>query len=408
MSTPYRTLKNTRILEDTTRFPTTFGNEFPRRAGCRTRRRSSRPGIEQLEGRALLSVITFTDRGAWRTALGGAPTRLIDFNGFPMNTPASTQYASSGIIFDSGVIDQTGAAPNSLNAAFNGQTIMWHFTVPVFAVGWDRTNTADIHDYEVFDQSGQLLSRLELHPAPTSGGPIFGGFISDVPIGKATSFSPNDDQRHSIDNIEFAVSTQPDLAVTQVGLNRAGLYALYRVDGAPLPAATTAEFWWASGDSPSQKLALAAAPVDIPAGTSVGPHDDVGVLAANENLPPPQGTTHLLVIFDPNNAIDESNENNNFAAIPVHFGPKVEVNARHSDGTLVTDASPLIMNELYTVEAKIINYDSLPHSYHVHWTGFVAPPVGGFTPALALPQDFDTGQVPPDSSVTWTSDQFHY
>jgi hypothetical protein len=205
-----------------------------------------------------------------------------------------------------------------------------------------------------------------------------------------------------------SLALKPDLSVVDLVYNSAGVGLVYEVDGAPLPAKTIVEYDWASGANVSQKLGPAADPVVLPAGTSVGAHDGAGVLAGDLRLPPPSGTTHLLVLLDPSNLIGDPTPNDNIRAIPVHFGPSVQVNERHLDGTLVTDAAPLTMNESYTVEVTIINYDSLPHSYHVHWAGVVVTPVGGLTPSFALPQDFDTDPILPDSSAAWTSYQFHY
>jgi len=43
--------------------------------------------------------------------------------------------------------------------------------------------------------------------------------LSDVPIAFATSFSPNDDQRHSIDNLTFVEVLEPTtLAMLGTGL----------------------------------------------------------------------------------------------------------------------------------------------------------------------------------------------
>ncbi|HEY9621561.1 MAG TPA: hypothetical protein V6C78_14460 [Crinalium sp.] len=164
--------------------------------------------MTSLAAPATAGVLTFTDRDAWRNALNGKATTLIDFNGFPPNTPASKQYASQGIIFkpDQGVlpiISRDGGAFDTLDTAVGGQTIKWKFTGTVFAVGWDRTSGDDSYEYKIFDTSANLIGQLNLDIPTDLGGLPFGGFISDIPIGSASNFSPNGDQRASIDNIEF-------------------------------------------------------------------------------------------------------------------------------------------------------------------------------------------------------------
>src|ERR1041384_5863023 len=44
-------------------------------------------------------VTTFTNRTAWLSALAGAPTQLIDFQGLPNGTLISNQYAPQGVRF---------------------------------------------------------------------------------------------------------------------------------------------------------------------------------------------------------------------------------------------------------------------------------------------------------------------
>jgi hypothetical protein len=47
---------------------------------------------------------------------------------------------------------------------------------------------------------------------------VFGGFISDVPIGFASCFSDNNDQLHSIDNLRFGFATLPRLRAAFLSL----------------------------------------------------------------------------------------------------------------------------------------------------------------------------------------------
>src|SRR6185436_11900353 len=169
------------------------------------------------------AVATFRDRTGWQTALGSAATTPIDFEGFPEGTPISTQYLPLGVEFlpDNGFLSVIRLG--TLDTAVGGQTHQIHFTMPVWAVGWDRTSGNDSYIYQVFDVNGGLLATLNLSTPTEDGGPIFGGFRSDVSIGLATSFSPNDDQRASLDNLAFAPVPEPSTWVlTALG----GLVAL--------------------------------------------------------------------------------------------------------------------------------------------------------------------------------------
>jgi len=203
-----------------------------------------------------------------------------------------------------------------------------------------------------------------------------------------------------------AILTKTDIVVTQVGVENAGLAALYRIDGAPLPAATTAVFYWSKGPNLSSDHVLAADPIVIPAGTSIGSHDDVGVLTQDEK-DAPIGTAYLVVMFDPNNTIVETHEDNNLLSTPVTLAPLVELVAKHADGTVVSDVAPLLFKEPYTIALTVTNRDDEPHDFHVTWGGSRGE-VSGFTPDFALPLDSDTGPIAPGASVTLTSSPFQY
>jgi hypothetical protein len=175
--------------------------------------------------RAYSAVNTFTDRAMWQSSLGGAPTAQIDFEGLPDGTPITTQYLGLGVGFspDNGNLPTIYSAcstcdGNTLNTLNSGQTIRMRFTTPVLGVGWDHPSRDDSHVYQIFDVNGALLATLDL-PIPLDlGGPIFGGFTSHAPIGFATSFSPNDDQRHLIDNLTFTVPEPSSLWLCAVGV----------------------------------------------------------------------------------------------------------------------------------------------------------------------------------------------
>ena len=163
------------------------------------------------------AVNTFTNSQAWLNALFGAGARsttIFGFNFFPPNPrPAaiSNQFAGAGFEF----LAQDGQFPITIDYETNGvlstplfpntaQVIRWRFTRVFNAVGWERATDDDTHFYRIFDTNNAEIGFLDFRTPTRLGGPVFGGFISDVPIGSASSFSDNNDQLHSIDNLRYA------------------------------------------------------------------------------------------------------------------------------------------------------------------------------------------------------------
>ncbi len=198
------------------------------------------------------AVNTFTNREAWLTAVSatGVPwTAIFGFNFFPPNPrPAaiSNQFAGAGFEF----LAQDGQFPITVGPN-TGQTIRWRFTTLINAVGWERSSADDTHVYRIFDVNNVEIGVIDFR-TPTQVGPIFGGFVSDVPIGFASSFSDNNDQLHTIDNLRYAAFPLL-LAIsrrnpTEVGLGWPTNYTGYRLEYAEsLPAPT----WNAVTNSPT-------------------------------------------------------------------------------------------------------------------------------------------------------------
>jgi hypothetical protein len=159
----------------------------------------------------------------------------------------------------------------------------------------------------------------------------------------------------------------------------------------------------------SQKLGPAASPVPIPAGTAAGTHDDVGVLALDE-LPPPPGTTHLLVLFYPDRTVDESDYTNDFAAVRVVLPPKVEVVAQRlsADGSFSTATDQVFLNEPYYVVIRVTNVDTEPHNYHVDFSENLKTDLVDFTGLYSGPGSFDTGILQPNATYTATLGEFKH
>jgi len=173
-------------------------------------------------GRLHGAVNTFTNAQGWLIAVsaaGARSTTTFGFNYIPPNPrPAaiSNQYAGAGFEF----LSQDGQFPITIDYQTNGvlstplrpgtgQTIRWRFTIPINAVGWERAIDGDTHFYRIFDVNNVELGVLDFRTPTQLGGPVFGGFISDVPIGFASSFSDNNDQLHTIDNLRYAFAPEP-------------------------------------------------------------------------------------------------------------------------------------------------------------------------------------------------------
>jgi hypothetical protein len=173
------------------------------------------------------AVNTFTSSEAWSTTVGaaGGNSTLFGFNFFPPQPrPAaiSNQFSNAGFEF----LSQDGQFPITIDYGTNGgvlstpllpntgQTIRWRFTRPIHAVGWERASDDDTHVYQIFDVNNVVIGVIDFRTPTRLGGPVFGGFITDVPIVFASSFSDNNDQLHSIDNLRYASIAPSRLAVS--------------------------------------------------------------------------------------------------------------------------------------------------------------------------------------------------
>jgi hypothetical protein len=214
------------------------------------------------------AVNTFTNREAWSAAVytaGARWTTIFGFNFYPPNPrPAaiSNQFAGAGFEF----LAQDGEFPITIGETTNGilstplrpntgQTIRWRFTTPIKAVGWERASDDDTHVYRIFDVNNVEIGVIDFRTPTRLGGPVFGGFISDVPIGFALSFSDNNDQLHSIDNLRYAAVAEsgPLLVIsrrnaTEAMLNWETNVTGYRLEYAESLAAPT---WNAVTDVPT-------------------------------------------------------------------------------------------------------------------------------------------------------------
>lgn len=112
----------------------------------------------------------------------------------------------------------------------------------------------------------------------------------------------------------------PDIVAVALAWNNAtgGVDARYRVNNGALAIATTAKLFWANGTSTANILSPTPIHTEpIPVGTG-GPGSS-GVITFNAPASsfgtPPAGTTHVLLVLDYDNQVQESDENNNSSAI---------------------------------------------------------------------------------------------
>ncbi|MFC1757753.1 tandem-95 repeat protein [Planctomycetota bacterium] len=128
----------------------------------------------------------------------------------------------------------------------------------------------------------------------------------------------NDVEGHRTDLSGYFIeheSLQTDYIGRDIDLTVRGIDFSYWLTGAPAAQDTYASIYWASSDTVDSILGQAAAPVDIPASTPLGATVTVNVSANlfESRIP---GATHLLVVLDAPQLIDEGpNEANNILAI---------------------------------------------------------------------------------------------
>ena len=154
----------------------------------------------------------------------------------------------------------------------------------------------------------------------------FTGQIDEVSI---YNRALNPDEIQSIYNAgsDGKCKDKPDIAPTSLTGNTAqgGVDFGYEVTGADLTQDTTAALYWASGTTTDTILEPATTPIPIPKTTPVGQVQTVHLAPTDFPGGPAPGATHLLLVVDPNNVINESDENNNsFAlAVPTNHPPEI-------------------------------------------------------------------------------------
>ena len=128
----------------------------------------------------------------------------------------------------------------------------------------------------------------------------------------------------------------PDVRVTQLDWNILRDYApqwgwrgvdvSYQVAGADLPAGCEAAFYWARGPSRGEVLGGPIAVQTLEWAQGSYQLNDPALWDR-----PPLRATHLLVVADPDNAIAESDETNNVAALRVHSADEILAGALRLD-----------------------------------------------------------------------------
>jgi hypothetical protein len=156
----------------------------------------------------------------------------------------------------------------------------------------------------------------------------------------------------------------PDIVPTSLywDANDSGATFSYDINNAPLPRKTTVELEWVKV-SGGMATILARPLYYVVTGTAVSSYGPFTAPGSALRTPPP-GTTHLRVLCDPGNQVQESNENNNALLIPVKptKGPLPDLVGAGfsyivpSTALLVIPVDgPLPVNEPFQLSAKITN-----------------------------------------------------
>ena len=237
----------------------------------------------------------------------------------------------------------------------------------------------------------------QLHATPSQlGTPPAGATYLLVVADPDNLVSPADPSKVASLALTSIIATTPKWNTTEGGVDYG-----YTIGSAGLPQATTVDLDWASGSTVDTVIGTITSTTTATAQGSYELHATPSQLGTS-----PAGATYLLVVADPGNLVFPADPSK--VASLALIKPTVVVNARHSDGTLVTDSSPLMMNDPFTVEVTVTNNAPVPQSFHIAWQGAANPAGAGLTPGFTLPQDIDTGPVGPDSSATFVSPTFFY
>jgi len=133
----------------------------------------------------------------------------------------------------------------------------------------------------------------------------------------------------------FVRGNLPDIAATSLKWNTTvgGADLSYRVSGAPLPQATTAQLYWAKGPTRNDILKPAlTSPVAIPKTSPLNQTVNVHLAPTRFAGDPPSNATHLVMVVNPADVILESLTTNNVRAVSLLSEIKLrDATARVSD-----------------------------------------------------------------------------
>jgi len=238
----------------------------------------------------------------------------------------------------------------------------------------------------------------QLHATPSQlGTPPAGATYLLVVADPGNLVSPADPSKVASLALTSITATTPTWNTTIGGVDYG-----YTIGSAGLSQTTTVDLDWASGTTVNTVIGS-----PITSTTTATAQGTYQLHATPSDLgTPPAGATYLLVVADPGNLVSPADPSK-VASLGL-IKPTVVVSAMHSDGTLVTDSSPLMMNEPFTVEVTVTNNAPVPESFHIAWQGAASPAGAGLKPDFTLPQDIDTGPIDPGSSATFASPTYFY
>ncbi len=162
----------------------------------------------------------------------------------------------------------------------------------------------------------EQIAATDLLPAPSGATHLV------VVVDPATQNSPNGliDESDETNNVESVAIAIPDIAARSLSINDGIVSYSYEIKDADLPDDTSVGLYWSSddtfddGDSLAWSFPITGTDREVGVYNSSITVSDLLASWAQENSgdeTPPNGTTHLLLVVDPNGDIDEMNESNN-------------------------------------------------------------------------------------------------
>ena len=217
--------------------------------------------------------------------------------------------------------------------------------------------------------------------------------------------SPNGLVAESNENNNSVALPLLDLVAVSLDWNASGgLDAGYRVDNGPLPTATTASLFWASGTSPDTILSDTpiVPPEEIPEGTGAPGEGNVitSTVPAAALGTPAEGATHVLLVLDYEDLIDEY-LGNNVSSIEIPSIELVDAVTFQQEGILPSDPNQYFSGGETRVGAVADGASRLVLRANL---GAIDPNDPGWNLNFRVQGGADHGLLRPLNTASWSSD----